>query len=228
MNFDFFSDLVFPPACIGCSQKLSAGVLCTQCQNGIELYKTFFCGKCGARLPELKKICHKDAPYVLGAATRYDDVPVQKLIHTLKFYGAYDAAAPLASLLINYITGLEFDLRGFSVVPIPLSIKRQRARGFNQSTLIAQFFAQHFSLPLEERLLVRILHNKPQSETNDILERKENIHGCFSVPDPESLRGKNIVLIDDVTTSGTTFLEAARVLKTAGVKKIIALAVAQA
>lgn len=183
---------------------------------------------CGARLPELKKICHVYAPYILGTATQYDHKPVQKLIHSLKFYAVHDAAAPLGNLLINYITRMEFDLRGFTVVPIPLSIKRRRGRGFNQSTLIARCVTNHFSLPLEEDLLLRILHNKPQSETNDILERKENLHGCFSVPDPARVNSKNIILIDDVTTSGTTFLEAARVLKTAGARRIIALAVAQA
>lgn len=228
MNLDFLSDMLFPPACLGCSQPLSSGVLCAQCQDNIEIYKTLFCGSCAARLPDLKKICHKDTQYILGTASRYDDMPVQKLIHTLKFYGVRDAAVPLSDILIKYIARMELDLQGFTVIPIPLSIKRRRGRGFNQSALIAGYVAKYFSLPFEEHILTRITHNKPQSETNDLAERKENIHGCFSVPDPQLLAGKKILLIDDVTTSGTTFLEAARVLKASGAKKIIALAVAQA
>jgi predicted amidophosphoribosyltransferase len=81
---------------------------------------------------------------------------------------------------------------------------------------------------MEKHLLTRIQHRKPQSDTEDIFERRENIKGCFALARGTDARGKKIVLVDDVTTSGTTFTEAARVLRSGGAKKILALAVAKA
>ena len=110
---------------------------------------------------------------------------------------------------------------------MPLSKQRYRSRGFNQSELIAGYFAEAFGLSLKTNILMRTLNKKPQSETGNLLERKDNIHGCFSVM-PAAAINKNIILVDDVTTSGTTFLEAAQVLKAGGARRIIALAVSQA
>lgn len=183
MYLDFFSDILFPPACLVCARELDASVLCPACERSIEIYKTLFCGTCGARLPELKKICHRDAAYVFGAATRYDDASVQTLIRALKFHGVRGAATPLAGLLIRYLEGLYLSLDNFTIIPIPLSSKRLLGRGFNQSQLIRRIVAEHFSLRLEENLLLRSLHNTPQSETDDIFERRENIRGFFSLVD---------------------------------------------
>ena len=228
MNLNFIGDLFFPPACVGCGDSLPAGVICDACLRGIDRFDTLFCGTCAARLPEQKKICHKDAPYMLGAAGAYDDEPLRALIHALKFQGMTAAAEPLAKILAEYIKRLDLDLAEYIVTPIPLSTQRARARGFNQSALIAKPFADALGLPFEERLLSRILHRKPQSDTEDIFERRENIKGCFAPAPGADVQNKKIVLVDDVTTSGTTFAEAARVLRSAGAKKIFALAVAKA
>jgi len=231
MNLNFLGDVFFPPVCVGCGNSIARGVVCAVCLRSIDRFDTLFCGTCAARLPEQKKICHKDAPYILGAVGRYDDV-LRALIHALKFEGITGAADPLAEILAEYVARLGIDLRGFTVTPIPLSKQRHRARGFNQSALIARTFARAFALPFEEHLLARVHHRKPQSETEDIFERRENVKGCFALA-PENASGgranfKSIVLIDDVTTSGTTLTEAARVLKSGGAKKIIALVVAKA
>lgn len=228
MNFGIIGDIFFPPVCVGCGESIAAGVICDPCRKSINVFETLFCGTCAARLPELKKICHAAAPYVLGAAGRYDDEPLRALIHALKFQGIAAAATPLAEILAEYVARLGLDLQHFVATPLPLSEKRLRSRGFNQSFLIAHYFAKMIDIPFEKNLLRRIHHRKPQSETEDIFERKENVRGCFALGDADAVAGKNIILIDDVTTSGTTFTEAARVLKAGGAKKIIALAVAQA
>jgi ComF family protein len=233
MNFNFLGDIFFPPSCVKCGDSIVRGVLCAPCRQSIDIFDTLFCGTCAARLPEQKKICHKDTPYMLGAAGRYDDDALRALIHALKFQGIAAAAEPLAEILATYTTRLDLDLRDFTVTPVPLSTKRARARGFNQSALIAESFAHALGIPFEEHLLARIQHRKPQSETEDIFERRENVKGCFALApgaggDAMARQGKKIILIDDVTTSGTTFNEAARVLKAGGAKKILALAVAKA
>jgi competence protein ComFC len=228
MNLNFFGDIFFPPICIACGDSLAVGVFCDACKQSIDGYTTLFCGTCTARLPEQKKICHKAAPYILGAAAGYDDEPLRALIHALKFQGIAGAAEPLARILVEYILRIGLDLHEFIVTPVPLSPKRARARGFNQSALVARPLAKTLGLPIEEHLLARVHHRKPQSETEDIFERRENVKGCFALAEGASARDKKILLIDDVTTSGTTFAEAARVLKSGGAKKIIALAVAKA
>ncbi len=230
MNFGVIGDIFFPPACVACGDHIADGVLCEPCRGGIEIYKTLFCGTCAARLPEQKKICHAAAPYILGAAGSYDDEALRALIHALKFQGIVAAAAPLGDILATYIATLKLPLDQFIATPLPLSAKRLRARGFNQSSLIARRFAEAVGMPFEERMLKRIHHRRPQSETEDIFERRENVRGCFALDDASGIAvaNKKIFLIDDVTTSGTTFNEAARILKSNGAKKIIAVAVARA
>lgn len=228
MNLNFIGDIFFPPECVGCGDSTGHGVLCATCRQGIATFDTLFCGKCAARLPDRKKICHKDSPFLLGAAGPYDDTTAQALIHALKFQGVAAAAEPLAEILSDYVRRLGLDLHEWIVTPVPLSRERARARGFNQSALIAQFFARMQGIPFEEHLLARILHRKPQSDTEDIFERRENIKGCFALAPGANVQNKKIVLLDDVTTSGTTFTEAARILRAGGAKKILALAVAKA
>lgn len=228
MNFDFFMDIFSPPVCVFCEAGVDRGAICDACRAKIVLNQTLFCGKCGARLPEAKKICHPDVPYLLGAAADYDTDELKTLVHALKFRGIRLAAEPLADILIEYVSRLGLDLSDYVAMPLPLSRKREFARGFNQSELIAKRFAARVGIPLETKALARIKHSKPQSETENIFERRENIRGCFSVAASESVEKKKIILIDDVTTSGTTFLEAAETLRACGTRKILALACAKA
>ncbi|MEK7546625.1 MAG: double zinc ribbon domain-containing protein [Patescibacteria group bacterium] len=223
--------VLFPPVCAGCGKNIDGGeIVCRFCFGKITLNKSLFCGKCGARLPENKKICHPDFPYILGAAASYkDDVP-RRLVHELKFKFVKDAARPLAEILIAYAKNLNLaeslpaQAGGWLVVPVPLGKKRLRRRGFNQADLIAEIFAGHFGLEAEKGGLVRLKETKPQSEMDNFESRLKNAKGCFAVVAPEKFAGRNIFLVDDVTTSGATFFEAAVSLKKAGARKIIALA----
>jgi len=234
MNFELLASVLFPRSCLICRKYLRTDVLCEGCRRTIAVASTSFCGQCGAALPCADpphisaSPCHPAFPYVLGAAGSYDDKALTTLIHSLKFRDMRAAAAPLADLMAEYVLFLKIDLREYLVMPIPLSRQRFRARGFNQSACIAKRFAEQLLLPLETRCLFRTKHAKPQSETENLKERKGNIRGCFTVVDTEAIRGKNIVLVDDVCTSGATFLEAAQALKSAGAAKIFALAAARA
>jgi ComF family protein len=227
MNLDFFMDALFPRRCLRCGASIKNGVLCRKCRAGIVLYTSFFCGKCKARIPTTSKVCHKDFPYILGAAASYGNETVKTLIHCLKFRGIRGTAEPLAEIMTEYSSSLGIDLDYYVVVPVPLSLRREHERGFNQSELIGKIFAEKLSLPLEKKKLLRIRDTAPQSATENVFERRENVDGCFWAAN-NSFLGKNIVLVDDVTTSGATFLEAALAMKRAGAKKIIALAAAMA
>ena len=228
MVFDSFINLLFPSQCLNCQNKTASGAaICEICLEKVRFSRTLYCAKCGARLPANKKICHPDFPYILGAATDYENEAVKNLIHGLKFRFIRRAAEPLAEFLIQYIEDLSLPINTLTLIPMPLGKKRERERGFNQSRLIAELVAKHFSMPLVVDNLVRKRNTNPQSKLN-LEERIANIKDCFSLKNPGAVLRKNILLIDDVITSGATMHEAALTLKAAGARKIIALAAAKA
>lgn len=195
--------------------------------TNIQIHNSLFCPVCRARQARNVKICHKDAQYKLGAATAYDE-NIKKLIWRLKYRGKTGIAPMLAEILTRYIKNSDLKIDGFSVMPMPLSQKRERGRGYNQATLIAKKVADDFKLELSQNVLLRIKDAPPQAEAGSWEERKKNIAGAFAIATDNSLSGKNVILIDDVFTSGSTMTEAVRTLKLAGVKRVIGLVVAKA
>ncbi len=225
----FFLDLIFPPRCIACLAYLQAGALCDKCREAIPLNQTFFCGACGARRPQASKVCHQDQPYILAAAGEYEAPALQALIRALKFQGVRVAAEPLAELLVRYAKRLPLTPHPETlVVPVPLSVRRERERGFNQAALLAKPLARAFRLTYAPRILRRVRHTAPQSKLRAHEDRARNVAGCFAVAPDISLKGKRVWLVDDVTTSGNTLGEAARALRSAGARGIIAWTVAKA
>lgn len=228
-KLDFFSKFLFPSLCFQCRADLDdTSVLCNDCFLRIDKFSAPFCGKCRARLPLGRKICHQDFPYVLGAATDYNNEVVKNLIYNLKFKSLSSAARPLTEILCNYYEDVFGDPKKFTVIPVPLSPGRLKERGFNQSEIIASVFADRFKLKLDKNILIRTRETKPQSEQRHFESRFENVAGCFFVRGGVLAGIKNVIVVDDVTTSGATFLEASRALRRAGVRKIVALAVAMA
>lgn len=227
-------DILFPPICLNCQKHLSDSggennLICEQCLSLIKINNTLFCPVCRARLAENKKICHKNALYLLGAAGNYDDPTLQNLIHYFKYKYFRNIAPILGEILTKYLNSLnpQFSILNSIIIPIPLHPHRERERGFNQAKLISQFIANRFNLPLINDLK-RIKNNKPQVKIKGLEKRTENISGCFKIENPKLIKGKNIILVDDVFTSGATMNEAVKVLKSAGAKKIIALVLARA
>lgn len=222
-------DIIFPALCLNCGVSLKPGeTICDSCFTAIPVNSTFFCGSCRARLPYGKRVCHYDFPYLLGAASDYNNPAVKNLIHALKFNHIKRAAAPLAKLLTQYTDITKFSWVNRIVIPVPLGNKRYRSRGYNQAAEIAKLFAQNANLIYEEKCVARIRDTLPQTEANSAKERFQNVKDCFAISDPKKIRGKNVILIDDVVTSGATFTSAAETLKAAGARSILALAVAKA
>lgn len=225
-------DILFPPICINCQKYLDDRnkLICEKCLSLIKINSALFCPVCRARLAENKKICHRGAPYFLAAAGNYDDPVLQNLIHYFKYKSFENLAPILGELLIKYFKLLSFEtfkLFNFIIIPIPLHPGRERERGFNQAELLAEITARHFNLPFIDGIK-RIKNNEPQAKMKNSEKRIKNISGCFEIKHPELVKGKNIILIDDVFTSGATMDEAARILKKNGSGKIIAMVLAKA
>ncbi len=162
----------------------------------------------------------------------YDDKLLSDLIKKFKFSFILDIGVILSRFLIFFWRQIEFSRLEFKsseetnilVIPVPLSKKRKRLRGFNQSEIIAEKFCSFFSYSLNLNLK-RNKNNKPQSSLGE-KERAENIKDSF-VWRGNDLSGKTIILIDDIITTGATLNECALVLKNSGAKKIYALVLAK-
>lgn len=240
----YLLDIIFPPVCFGCKKYLRDGEekmrrLCGDCSRKLDFMPGLLCPACFRRLPDGEKICHLESQFVLAAPLSYSNPAARELIHVLKYEKIRAAAEPLAFVLAEYLRETyrsrlpyQSDLTNFVLIPIPLHPKRERKRGFNQALLLAELLKEKSEVlretPILPDALIRIKPTLSQAKKKNRKEREENVRGCFDAGKPELIPGKNIFLVDDVFTSGATMREAARVLKSAGAGKIIALAVARA
>lgn len=222
-------NVFFPKKCLGCG---TADVyLCLKCFNKIEIALNnacFFCGKItwqGKICLECQKENYLNRVII---ATEYKNLFVRDLIKNFKYHYVKELAKPLTQLIIKSLAlcgTLDFPHNAV-VVPIPLYRRRERTRGFNQAELLAENLADYFNLPLEINLLKRIVPTEPQANIKDDEKRKVNIKGVFNV-DSVAARGKNVILVDDVATTGATLIEAAKILKNNGTEEVWALVVAK-
>jgi len=120
------------------------------------------------------------------------------------------------ALMVRFIDTYQLDIHQFDfIMPIPLFSTRLRERGYNQSQLLAEPIAQKYSIPLSLRHLTRVRNTEHQTFLKE-KERWTNIQGAFRISNPAEVSGKNILIIDDLLTTGATASEAARTLKAAG------------
>lgn len=162
----------------------------------------------------------------------YRDDNVRKVIHALKYRGNKEAAELLAQAFLDtlpeYIEErIALDLsKDIRAVPVPLSPGKQRVRGFNQTGRIAELFCEQSGCPLEKDAIVKIRETKNQTGLKRE-ERLVNLRGAFAVPDAGRVKGKTIILLDDIVTTGSTLGEAERALSNAGAKQVIPIALAR-
>ena len=151
------------------------------------------------------------------------------LIHLLKYEHATPVAAPLGKMLARASGELVDASATPVVIPVPLHRRRRRSRGFNQSELIARAAVKHLPRKLEVLTGALIRQRDTVSQVGlSREERIENVRDAFCVAQPSPIQGRDILLVDDVMTTGTTLSECARVLKQAGAKRVWAVTVARA
>lgn len=180
----------------------------------------FLCSRCFECLP-----WYDDSE---DAATAYLD-PMPELVNAFKFSNALWLARDLAEILEK---GL-FSKKSFDpscvdvVIPVPLHPKRRLERGYNQSELLARSLAGRLNRRLDTRSLVRARDTEHQTRVSG-KERLVNLSGAFKVSRPEFVRGRTVLLIDDVSTTGATFRECTRALKRADVWRVIPFCLSKA
>lgn len=213
-----FLKLVFPKKCFGCGQPDT--YLCLDCLSTINISHS--------ALSNLHNLSQ------LYFAADYQNFLVKNLIQKYKYPPlAQKLALPLASLIIAHLESLEkspYFLRrkkSCCLVPIPLSPKRLRWRGFNQAHEIASILSLYYGIPLVKGL-EKTKTTRPQVKLSQ-QQRKDNVRGSFSCPlhIRSKIKNKNVVLVDDVSTTGATLSEGALVLKRAGALRVYGLVVAK-
>jgi ComF family protein len=216
-------DLVFPPRCAVCAAR--GYLLCPACAAAITYIQPPACPMCGRRVakPGICPVCRAYPTALDGmvAATVFDG-SVRECIHALKYEGQRPYAATLAEIARPAFATLP---KPDALVPVPLFPKRERERGFNQSVLIARHLAGD-ALPIAPGWLARTRDTPPQVG-QDREARHANVADAFVCPDA-AVRGRHILLIDDVATTGATLDACARALRTAGAASVRALIVARA
>jgi len=203
------------------------------------------CLSCGKKGSELCLECLADSPVAERESVNwvfplfdYRHPAIKKSIWLLKYKGKRKLANIFAEVLYDKIMEELSELsvlknfREPVLIPIPLSKKRHRERGFNQAELICRELIKinnsrnGIDWSFEKNVLVKIKETEHQANIKERSDRLKNLKNSFSIKNPEFVKNKNIILIDDVLTTGTTLTEAKKILKQFGAKKIIAFTVA--
>jgi ComF family protein len=207
------------------------GFLCQECYQSIEFIVNP-CRKCGSeRGPYAREsagclLCRNVALRFESAraAGAYSE-PLKEIIHALKYSGERAAALPLAEILVEALREAPHAEFAEVVVPVPLHISRLKKRTFNQSALIARLAARRLELPFAEPL-VRTRATASQTELSHAARRR-NVKDAFAVARPAAVKGRQVLLVDDVITTGATASECARALRAAGAARVYAASVAR-
>jgi len=218
VNFlDTILNVIFPVHCVLCGKEGSD--LCLKCLSGSP--------------PALRESANWIFPLF-----DYRHPPIKKSLWFLKYKNKKRLADIFAEVMhgkiIEELSELSVmkNFRDPVLIPIPLSSKRYRERGYNQAELICKKLIEieeknaFNNFKLEKNVLIKIKETEHQVNIKDRRDRLKNLSDSFSVKNPEIIKNKNIILIDDVLTTGATLTEAKKILKSFGAKKVIAFTVA--
>ena len=210
-----FLQTLFPEKCISC--KVRGEILCLNCQSKLS--------------PNLDYINKNTLAFY-----SYKDPNIKKMLWLLKYKGKTKVAHILATLIYNQILELLVDKKMMDnfvdpiLVSIPVSNKRKRKRGYNQVDLIAKHLSQKIKddILYIPNVLQKTKHTKRQADIKNRNQRLQNLIGTMSVHKEAKgkIRSRNIIILDDIVTTGATMREAEKTLRKSGAKKVLMLAVA--
>jgi len=239
--------VLFPSDCRICGEplvKVSRLPVCQECLHGMHRIAGGVCAICGERLfsshaqltdsgaPRCGLCRRIEPPFVRAVAYGSYEGGLRELIHLLKYASVRPAAKVLGRMLGEAIEELEpeFQLESVTVVPVPLHRSRIREREFNQAETIARFAMKVMAVPERFTLCADALERKRETLSQTGLtshQRRENVRGAFAVAHPGVVKGHEVLVVDDVYTTGATVSECARVLRRAGATKVWVATVAR-
>jgi len=219
-----FLDLLLPLRCLGCGRE--GDLICPSCRQSLPRMRLPLCQRCAATVSE-GNLCHSCINHPLtidGIRSIFIfQGAVRQAILQLKYKHLKTVAAPLSQLLAEFLRS--HPLKGEVLVSVPLYPKRLRERGYNQASLLAKELGKLVGLPVLEDTLIRVRDALPQARTRSAIERRRNVQDAFACH--QRLEGRQILLIDDVCTTGATLDACASALKAAGAGSVWGLTVAR-
>lgn len=236
--FSDLIDLIYPVRCHVCQKFLEkneheGSAICSDCLNSFSRITSPFCPIC--RTPFISRTginhhcenCLRKRPQydALGAPYLYEGV-LMDIIHRFKYSGKQHYANSLGRLLADFTKQWLPGPDNYLVMPIPLHPKKLRQRGFNQSLLLARIVSSVFNMELDFLSLRKIKDTIAQTNLTR-KERRKNVRKVFEFTGNGNIKGRTIVLVDDVATTGSTLNECARILKRSRCKKVYGLVLAR-
>ncbi len=224
-------DFGVPPHCSLCKAPLEEHerVVCEDCWSKVQVITGPHCAACGSPLDVPASTCnhcenrtlHFDRARILSPF----DETIQGLIHQFKYRGKRSIGRRLGAMLGALIAS-DGNLEGVDmIVPVPLHPSREKERGYNQSALVASAMEARLGVRVRTDLMARTRRTATQTKLN-AEERAKNVAGAFAVKNLEWVRGKSILLVDDVLTTGATGNACSKVLLEAGAKRVCLAALA--
>jgi ComF family protein len=165
----------------------------------------------------------------------YRDPLIKKVIWELKYHHKRYLGGKLGQLLYEFfmedISEMKIDVSGRSifVIPVPISNKKTKIRGYNQALTIAKGFchpAPAGIFELKDKIIIKKIETLPQARITNRQQRLKNVRGIFEIKNGDIVKGRTIIIIDDVTTTGGTISEIIKILKKSGAKSVVGFAVA--
>ena len=216
-------DHLFPLQCAGCEKYGS--FLCEACESSLPRLEQPYCALCSQPIPygSLCQYCVGSPPIIEGIRAPFlMDGAIREAIHSLKYRNLRAGGPTLARLLAQWLEATS--IPGNTLVPVPLHKRRLRSRGYNQSSLLANGVGKRIGLPVVDDALARIRDTPPQVSLS-WRERVSNVEGSFECIG--NVTGQEIILIDDVVTTGSTMSACAAALRDGGAKSVWGLALAR-
>jgi ComF family protein len=203
--------------------------MCDECFKNLPFHEKV-CDKCGCEISKYEFVCDrcKNNQKIWNfkkalSAFSYES-PIVELVLDIKYGSIGDVAkitAPILAAVMQY-----FKIHADVLIPVPLAPKRLKERGYNQALLIAKELSKIIHVPVVDDFLIRTRYTAAQKKMT-LKERQENLRGAFEIKPPYSvIKGKRVLIIDDVFTTGTTVNDCARVMKKCKPKSIEVLTVA--
>lgn len=217
-------DWIYPPRCAGCG--CLGNRWCRDCQSKIREIYPPYCQKCGipTKGGKICLNCNSSEPkYDAIRAYAFYEEPLRSALHRLKYHRDIALADLFALNLLNLFSRVQWDVD--FITAVPLGVARLKERGYNQSALLAYPLSLATHIPYRSQALKRIRETESQVKLN-IRERKENVSNAF-YGNRDLVTGKNILIVDDITTTGATLNACASALKNAGANHVYGLTLAR-
>lgn len=218
-------DWLYPPRCCNCDRR--GFLLCDDCLTEMNLLSNRICQKCGYPISSKTRLCEEcrndPPPYMAMRSWASFSGPARQALHSLKYKQNLGLGSILARPLVQMVrqSGWPVDL----VIPIPLSSAHQRERGYNQAACISRAVARELDLPHSSHAVKRIKETETQVAL-DVNKRFMNLMDAFYA-NPAKLKSRNVLVIDDVITTGATMRSCAKSVMNAGAESVYCLSVAR-